>query len=108
MSHVCHAAGCTRKVPPRMFSCREHWFALPKKVRDAVWREYQPGQESTKRVTASYLAVQRYAVAFLARRDGLAREMEAAVFDAVMHEAVCRDKYKSEPLAGLDRFWEAT
>jgi hypothetical protein len=26
-------------VPPRMLMCREHWFAVPKKIRDAVWRQ---------------------------------------------------------------------
>lgn len=47
--HHCHAHGCTRAVPPKLFMCKSHWYALPKPVRDAVWREYRPGQERDKR-----------------------------------------------------------
>ena len=28
MTHTCHAHGCTRVVPPRMFACEHHWAAL--------------------------------------------------------------------------------
>lgn len=47
-----------------MFACKPHWFALPKKIRDAVWREYRPGQELTKDPSLRYLAVQRLACAY--------------------------------------------
>ena len=62
MSHTCHAHDCSRSVPPRMLMCRKHWGALPKSVQKAIWREYTPGQETTKRPNARYMAVQRYAV----------------------------------------------
>lgn len=61
--HVCHAHGCTTSVPPSMFMCRRHWYSVPKPLRDAIWREYQRGQENTKTPTARYMAVQRRAVA---------------------------------------------
>lgn len=62
MSHLCHAHGCNTPVPPRMFMCRRHWFSLRKPMRDAIWREYRPGQENDKRASLRYLAVQRRAV----------------------------------------------
>ncbi len=39
--HRCHARQCCISVPPRMLMCRTHWFAVPKKIRDAVWNEYR-------------------------------------------------------------------
>lgn len=46
--------------------CKPHWAALPKPIRDAVWREYRLGQERDKRPSSRYLAVQRLAVAHTA------------------------------------------
>lgn len=64
--HTCHAHGCDKPVPTKMFACRRHWFALRKPLRDAIWREYRPGQEVDKRPSLRYLAVQQRAVAELA------------------------------------------
>ena len=66
MSHTCHAHGCTRAVPPAMWGCRTHWFSLPKNIRNAVYREYRPGQEDDKQPSLRYMAVQRLAVAHTA------------------------------------------
>ena len=63
MSHSCHSPGCTREVPPRMFMCRAHWFALPKRLQDAIWREYRRGQEISKSPSNRYMAVQQLACA---------------------------------------------
>lgn len=63
MSHVCHAPDCNRPVPARMWGCKTHWFALPLKIRNAIWREYRPGQENDKKPSLRYLAVQRLACA---------------------------------------------
>ena len=41
---VCPVDDCGKKIPPHMFSCRQHWFSLPKPARDliwAAWRQYQ-------------------------------------------------------------------
>ena len=38
-------------------------LALPQKIRDAIWREYRPGQERDKDPSLRYLAVQRLALA---------------------------------------------
>lgn len=56
MKHACHWPGCARVVPPRMWGCRDHWFALPKALRDRIWATYVPGQEITKTPSADYLA----------------------------------------------------
>ncbi len=65
-AHTCHAPGCQRAVPPRMFACRGHWFSLPKRLRDAIWATYRPGQEADKRPSAAYLAAAQAAVNYLA------------------------------------------
>lgn len=66
MSHICHAPGCRKHVPPKLFACKDHWFALPKEFRDSIWLEYRPGQENDKRPSLRYLAVQTAARAILA------------------------------------------
>jgi hypothetical protein len=59
--HTCHWPGCTRKVPPAMWGCRPHWFALPKPIRDAIWRTYRPGQERDRQPSAAYIDAARQA-----------------------------------------------
>lgn len=56
-NHHCHWPGCERQVPPAMWGCRQHWFALPKYLRDKIWGAYRPGQEIDKRPSDEYLAV---------------------------------------------------
>jgi hypothetical protein len=56
-AHTCHWPGCETNVPPKMWGCSKHWFRLPKKLRDEVWRTYRPGQEITKTPSAEYIAV---------------------------------------------------
>lgn len=53
--HTCHWPGCTRQVPPAMWGCREHWFRLPKRLRDKIWAAYRPGQEIDMRPSQAYL-----------------------------------------------------
>lgn len=62
MSHQCHAHACTAVIAPKLFMCRLHWYRLRKAMRDAIWREYRPGQEIDKSPSARYMAVQRRAV----------------------------------------------
>lgn len=58
-NHHCHWPGCKRRVPPAAWGCRDHWYKLPKALRDRIWRAYRLGQEDTKTPTASYVAVAR-------------------------------------------------
>lgn len=57
--HTCHWPGCEAKVPPAMWGCRAHWYALPKALRDKVWKAYRPGQEVDKSPSPDYIAVAR-------------------------------------------------
>ena len=63
--HVCHAPGCLTPVPPKMFACRPHWYALPKPLRDAIWATYRDGQEITKDPSPEYLDAAAAAVEYL-------------------------------------------
>lgn len=57
MSHTCHWTNCSKRVPPSMWGCKEHWFTLPKFLRDQVWKAYVPGQEITKTPSLQYVLV---------------------------------------------------
>lgn len=39
--HHCQWPGCEKQVPPAMWGCSAHWFKLPKRLRDAIWRTYR-------------------------------------------------------------------
>lgn len=60
--HLCHAHGCTRAVPPRMFMCYRHWRMVPKMMKDEIWATYLPGQERRKDPSPEYLAAARTAI----------------------------------------------
>ena len=66
MTHTCHAKNCQKAVPPKMFMCKTHWFALPKEHRDEIWRLYKPGQEVTKTPSREYLNAAEAAIKWLA------------------------------------------
>ena len=53
--HTCHWPGCDRQVPPAMWGCKPHWFKLPKRLRDAIWRTFEPGQEVDMTPSKLYL-----------------------------------------------------
>ena len=104
MSHVCHAPDCKRQVPAKQFCCPVHWFALPKKIQDAIWREYTPGQETTKRPTWRYMSVQRLALAYLVFEP----HSEAAVLkslpylsEAARYSKKAIEDGQGDPLEGL-------
>lgn len=59
MSHKCHWPDCNKEVPARLWGCRYHWYKLPKRLRDAIWRTYRPGQEIGKNPNQEYIEVAR-------------------------------------------------
>lgn len=106
MSHLCHAHGCDREVPPRMLMCAPHWRRLPRATQQAIWREYRPGQERTKDPSARYMAVQRLAVAQVAFRpndENAARAAAPYMRDAMRWRAAAIERGEGDPLAGLVR-----
>jgi hypothetical protein len=68
-NHTCHWPKCGQQVPPAMWGCKEHWFMLPKRLRDDIWRNYRPGQETDKRPSAEYLRVAREVQKWIAKKD---------------------------------------
>lgn len=66
--HGCHWPGCEKQVPPAMWGCTSHWYALPKHFRDLIWRLYRPGQEKTLTPSAEYLRVAREIEAWILAR----------------------------------------
>lgn len=55
--HTCHWPGCTKQVPPAMWGCKQHWFRLPKYLRDRIWATYEVGQEERMDPSEEYLDV---------------------------------------------------
>jgi hypothetical protein len=55
--HECHWPGCAAQVPPAMWGCKKHWYALPQALRQAIWRCYRPGQEIDGQPSTAYLRV---------------------------------------------------
>ena len=64
-----------------MWGCRDHWYKLPREIRDAIWSAYQPGQERTGRPSVSYIdaarAAQEWIRKKLAAEDSARRAIEA-------------------------------
>jgi len=56
-SHHCHWPGCGKDVPPAVWGCKEHWFRLPKRLRDRIWATYRIGQEVSMSPSREYLDV---------------------------------------------------
>lgn len=81
--HACHWPGCERQVPPAMWGCRQHWFKLPKPLRDQIWKEYRPGQEIDGTPSARYLVTAQLVQMWIAgkieiRKDGSVHPMLAS------------------------------
>lgn len=57
--HTCHWPGCNRQVPPALWGCRPHWYALPADLRARIWRTYRIGQEESLTPSREYVAVAR-------------------------------------------------
>ncbi len=57
MGHECHARGCTKEIPPRLFMCPRHWYTLDKPLQALVWKTYRQGQEIDKGASVTYCFV---------------------------------------------------
>lgn len=53
----CRVRGCPKKRSKTELVCKDHWFELPKAIRDQIWTEYQkmPGSTEHLRVCAAAL-----------------------------------------------------
>jgi hypothetical protein len=67
-----------------MFMCKRHWFALPKAMRDAIWRTYRPGQCDDWLISQEYANAAIAAVRYLAAREG--KEPDVALYEMLAPE----------------------
>ena len=68
--HHCHAIGCQTVVPQIWLMCRFHWYQVPRRLRDAVWAAYRPGQEIAKDPSPEWLKAAQEALQWVAEREG--------------------------------------
>lgn len=57
--HHCHWPGCAKQVPPAIWGCKPHWYAIPEALRTRIWRTFQPGQEKTMTPSREYVLAAR-------------------------------------------------
>ena len=68
-NHACHWPGCERQVPPAMWGCKPHWFALPRHLRARIWATYEIGQEVSMTPSDAYLTAARDVQDWIAATD---------------------------------------
>lgn len=84
--------------------CRKHWYSLRRELRDAIWREYRPGQENDKAPSARYMAVQRRAVGEVAFRpldEAAARDAAPYLLESELWRKRAIEAGLGDPLAGI-------
>jgi hypothetical protein len=42
-THPCPVEACSRRVRYEMLMCRNHWYQVPRPLRDAVWATWRSG-----------------------------------------------------------------
>ena len=93
MNHTCHWFGCNKRCPPIMWGCKQHWFSLPKFLRDAIWREYKPGQEITKTPSLEYILVAKLVDAWVRHFEstGIKLSEKELLSENFLKEKVCEE-----------------
>ncbi len=86
MSHTCHWTNCNKPVPPSMWGCKDHWFRLPKIIRDRIWATYKAGQEITKTPSPAYLTVARGAQLWIGLASKFGDKQATAAFEKIIAE----------------------
>lgn len=68
--------------------CKPHWFMVPKKLRDALWDAYVPGQEIRKDPSPEYLIAANRCICAVAVKEGrMTQEQADAKIAAKEHSA---------------------
>lgn len=68
--HHCHWPGCDKQVPPAMWGCKPHWFALPVYLRNKIWATFRPGQEVNGTPSRAYVEAAREVKEWIQRHQG--------------------------------------
>lgn len=84
-----------------MFACPAHWRMVPRKLQQALWREYREGQERDKRPSKRYMAVQRLCVARIAKAEGFKDAAASCVLRAHAWREISIREGDGDPLEGL-------
>lgn len=100
--HTCHWRGCRRQCKPAYAMCREHWYTLPKELRDKVWRAYAPGQEETLTPSRAYLDVMREVNAWIAEHQANNVEPRRTTWDEAMRRVRERDATRTQSEIDFD------
>ena len=77
--HHCHWPGCTRQVPPAMWGCTPHWYALPPELRKQIWLTFRPGQEVNGTPNTAYIAAARAVQEWIAQHTTTVEATSAGV-----------------------------
>ena len=102
-NHGCHWRGCDKQVPPAMWGCREHWYALPKHLRDRIWQAYRPGQEATLTPSREYLTVAQEVDAWIrSMGEDTSRESDPGSFERAARRAREREAVRKETRPAVD------
>lgn len=65
---ACRWPGCQTVVPASMWGCKSHWYQLPKPIRDDIWSNYRPGQETSLQISRGYAVAEKAAQDWIAAR----------------------------------------
>ena len=68
--HQCFAVGCEVEIRLSFLMCPYHWFKLPRRLRDAVWSAYRPGQEIDGDVSEDWIKAAEETREWVAVREG--------------------------------------
>jgi len=68
--HYCHWPGCGKQVPPAMWGCKEHWFKIPRELRDEIWNTFRPGQEKNGTPSTAYVEAAKKVQAWIKEHYG--------------------------------------
>jgi len=55
----CPVSGCGEQIDPSRLMCRDHWYQVPRKLRDLVWATWRSGEGalSSEHLEAVRLAI---------------------------------------------------
>jgi hypothetical protein len=55
----CPVPGCSERIDPSRLMCRNHWYLVPKDLRDMVWATWRSGEGalSPEHLHATHVAI---------------------------------------------------
>lgn len=56
----CPVSGCSEPIDPSRLMCREHWYRVPRQLRDLVWATWRSGEGA---LSSEHLQAVRLAIA---------------------------------------------